>query len=132
MLVVDASALYEVLVGGIHAEEIRARLAPEPDLVAPHIIDGEVLGVIRRDWAAGRLDETGARQAVADLGDWPGERFGHRHLLDRTWELRHTVRSWDALYVALAEAFDAPLLTLDARLARVPSIRCPMLIVGSG
>ena len=80
--------------------------------------------MIRRDHRLGRLDNTGAAQAVADLGGWPGERYGHRTLLERAWELRDSVRSWDALYVALAEALDAPLVTLNVRLARARGPRC--------
>jgi predicted nucleic acid-binding protein len=88
------------------------------------VIDVEVLGVIRAQHLCGRLDGTAATQAVADLRDWPGERFGHRWLLERAWQLRDSVRGWDALYVALAEAFDTTLLTLDARLARAHGPRC--------
>jgi predicted nucleic acid-binding protein len=124
MLVVDASVLYEVLVGGPAADDVRSRLAGDEDQAAPHAIDAEILGLIRRDHLRGRLDLTGATLAVDDLRTWPGTRFAHRPLLARAWELRGSVRSWDALYVSLAEALDASLLTLDARLARAPGIRC--------
>lgn len=124
MLVVDASALYEVLTGGRRAEPLRRRLIDDPDQGAPHAIEAEVIAVIRREESRGRLDPTAAYQAVDDLRDWPGERYGHRGLLDRVWELRANVRTWDGLYVALAEALDATLVTLDARLARVPSLPC--------
>jgi len=130
MLVVDASCLAEVLVGGLAAGATRARLAADTDQLAPAVVDAEVLGVIRRHHRLGTLDPTAAQLAVEDLRDWPGERFGHRHLLDRAWELRDRVRSWDALYVALAESMGATLLTLDARLARVPALECPIEVVG--
>jgi predicted nucleic acid-binding protein len=129
MLVVDASCLYEVVADTAQAEQVRERLQAELDLVAPHIIDAEVLGIIRRDRLLGRLDETAARQAVEDLRDWPAERFGHRLLLARAWQLRDRVRSWDALYVALAEALEAPLITLDERLARVPGLDCRIEVI---
>lgn len=129
MLIVDATCLYEVVVDAARAERVRARLAGDPDQAAPHVIDAEVLGVVRRDHLLGRLDATAARQAVEDLRDWPGERFGHRSLLERAWELRDSVRSWDALYVALAEALDATLLTLDERLARAGGPICAIEIV---
>lgn len=124
MLVVDASCLYEVVAGTADAEAIRARLALAGDLAAPHVIDVEVFGVIRRRRQMGDLDETAANQAVEDLADWEGERFGHRPLLARAWELRATMRGWDAMYVALAEALDAPLLTSDARLAAACGPTC--------
>ena len=75
---------------------------------------------------------TAARQAVEDLRDWPGDRFGNRSLLERAWELRENVRPWDALYVALAEALDGTLLTLDARLARASGVGCRVDVVGEG
>lgn len=124
MLVVDASCLFEVVADTPRAAEIASRLAVDDEHVAPDVIDVEVFDVIRAQYLRGRLDGTAAGQAVADLRDWPGERFGHRWLLDRAWELRTSIRGWDAFYVALAEAFDAPLLTLDARLARAHGPTC--------
>jgi predicted nucleic acid-binding protein len=124
MLVVDASCLVEVLIGGPGAEAVGQRLAADRDHAAPHIVDVEVFGVIRREHQRGRLDGTAASQAVEDLRLWPGERFGHRHLLNRCWQLRDTVRGWDAMYVALAEALDAVLVTSDRRLADASGPTC--------
>jgi predicted nucleic acid-binding protein len=124
MLIVDASCLFEVVADTPRAAEIAGRLAADVDHAAPQVIDVEVFGVIRTMCLRGALDTTAARQAVADLRDWPGERIDHRWLIDRAWELRDSVRGWDAFYVALAEAFDATLVTLDGRLARAHGIRC--------
>jgi predicted nucleic acid-binding protein len=124
MLIVDASCLFEVVADTPRATEIAGRLAADVDHAAPQVIDVEVFGVIRTMYLRGALDTTAARQAVADLRDWPGERIDHRWLIDRAWELRDSVRGWDAFYVALAEAFDATLVTLDGRLARAHCIRC--------
>jgi len=88
------------------------------------LIDVEVLGVIRRDFLRGEIDRTAASQALDQLRDWPAQRYGHRGLLDRAWELRANVRGWDAMYVALAEALDATLITTDARIARAAGPRC--------
>ncbi len=129
MLVVDASCLYDVLVSGARAEPVRARLASDEDQAAPHLIDAEVLSLIRRDRLRGVLDPTAAEQAVEDLADWPALRYPHAPLLPRAWELRETLRAWDALYVALAEALGATLLTLDARLARARGLACPVEVV---
>ena len=131
MLVVDASCLFEVVADTPRAREIADRLARDTDHVAPHVIDVEVLGVIRAQHLRGRLDATAAGQAVADLRDWPGERFGHRWIMDRAWDLRDSVRGWDAFYVALAEAFDATLLTLDGRLARAHGPTCRIEVIGT-
>jgi len=124
MLIVDASCLTEVVLGGPNAETIRARLAADADQAAPHIVDVEVFGVIHREHLRGRLDRTEATQAVEDLATWPGERFGHRLLLGRAWQLRDSVRGWDAMYVALAEALDGTLLTADRRLAAAAGPTC--------
>ncbi len=132
MLIVDASCLYEVVADGIMAGSVRQRLLADDDQAAPHLVDAEVLGIIRRDLMLGRLDRTSANQAVEDLRDWPGERFGHRSLLARAWELRDRVRSWDALYVALAEALDGTLLTLDTRLASVVGLECRIEVPHAG
>jgi predicted nucleic acid-binding protein len=129
MLVVDASCLYEVVAGATEAEPIRARLALDEEQAAPHIVDVEVFSVIRRQHRLGRLDATAAGQAVDDLATWPGERFGHRLLLARAWQLRDSVRGWDAMYVALAEALDAVLLTTDRRLAGARGPACPIEVV---
>jgi predicted nucleic acid-binding protein len=129
MLVVDASCLTEVLIGGPGAEAIRRRLASDDDHIAPHIVDVEVFSVLRREHLHGRLDRTEAAQAVQDLEAWPGERFGHRPLLPRAWQLRNTVRGWDAMYVALAEAMDAVLVTTDRRLAAATGPTCRIELV---
>ena len=130
MLVVDASCLCEVLIGGHGAEAIGARLTVDIDHAAPHIVDVEVFGVVRREHLRGRLDRTEATQAVEDLEAWPGERFGHRLLLARAWQLRDNVRGWDAMYVALAEALDATLVTTDGRLAAAHGPTCPIEVLG--
>lgn len=129
MLVVDASCLTEVLIGAPGAEGVRKRLAADTDHAAPHVVDVEVFGAIRREHLLGRLDRTEASQAVGDLASWPGDRIGHRLLLSRAWELRDTVRGWDAMYVALAEALGADLLTTDARLARAKGPACQIEVV---
>lgn len=130
VLVVDASCLFEVLTGTTRAESIRQRLALDDDHAAPHVVDVEVFSVIRREHRLGRLDQTAADQAVADLELWPGERFGHKFLLARAWELRDSVRGWDAMYVALAEALDAVLLTTDVRLGAARGPTCSIEVLG--
>lgn len=124
MLVVDASVLFEVVADTPEAEGLRERWRADPDHAAPHLVDAEVLAMIQTHHRLGRLDPTASAQAVDDLRSWPGERWSHRPLLDRAWGLRANVRGHDALYVALAEALDATLVTLDGRLASAPGVRC--------
>lgn len=131
MLVVDASCLFEVVADTPRSQEIAERLASDTDHAAPEIVDVEVLGVIRAQHLIGRLDRTAAGQAVADLRDWPGERFAHRWMLDRVWQLRDSVRGWDAFYVTLAEALNATLVTLDGRLARAHGPKCRIDVLGT-
>jgi predicted nucleic acid-binding protein len=126
MLVVDASCVAEVVLAGPDADPVRARLEGEPEQAAPHLVDAEVLGVVRRAHLRGELDRTAADQAIDDLGSWPATRVDHRPLLERAWQLRNSLSAPDALYVALAEALDATLLTLDRRLARARGPRCPV------
>lgn len=132
MLVVDASSLCEVLLSTPRADRVRARLVAASDLAAPHIVDVEAFGVIRDKYLQGELDRTAATQAVEDLRAWPGERFGHQLLMERAWELRDNVRGWDAMYVALAEALDATLVTTDGRLAAAPGPTCRIEVIDLG
>ena len=131
MLVVDASCLFEVVAGTGTASAVRERLLGDPDQAAPHVVDVEVVSVVRREFLTGRLDTTAAGQAIEDLRDWPGERIGHRPLLERAWELRSDIRGWDAVYVALAEGLDATLITMDGRLGRVRCLRCTVEVLAA-
>jgi predicted nucleic acid-binding protein len=116
-MVVDASALLDVLLRLPNAAAIEARLLEEPVLHAPHLIDVEVAQVVRRYSLTGRIDEQRARELFADLADFPMRRYPHTALLARVWELRDNLSAYDAVYVSLADALDTPLLTRDRRLA---------------
>ena len=87
-----------------------------------------MFGIIRRDRQRGLLDRTEARIAIERLQEWPAERFSHTRLLPRAWQLRDTVRGWDAMYVALAEVLNGTVITLDRRLASATGPRCPILV----
>lgn len=124
MIVVDASAVLELLLGTAIAPRVTARLLDQAEsLHAPHLLDIEVAQVLRRFAAAGELTATRGREALNDLDALPITRYPHDILLPRIWELRANLTAYDAAYVALAEALDAPLLTTDARLARAPGHR---------
>ena len=119
MIVVDASALLEILLRTAAATAVEERLfAPGQTFHAPHLIDLEVAQVIRRYAANGDIDGERGRMALADLADFPLRRYPHDFLLPRIWDLRNNLSAYDAAYVALAEALDAVLLTRDKRLAR--------------
>lgn len=118
MIVVDASALLEVLLRTSAAKAVEDWLfAPRQTLHAPHLLDVEVAQVVRRYAAKGEIDGERGRMVLADLADLPLQRYPHDFLLPRIWDLRHNLTAYDAVYVALAEALDTPLLTRDRRLA---------------
>jgi predicted nucleic acid-binding protein len=121
MIVVDASALLEVLLRTSASAQLAERLfAPRETLHAPHLIDLEVAQVLRRYAMTGQLNATRGRQALEDLVDFPLLRYPHDLLLPRIWTLRNKLTAYDAAYVALAEALHAPLLTRDSALAMAP------------
>ena len=118
MIVVDASALVELLLDTDEAGTVAARLFEAGDsLAAPHLIDVEAAQVLRRYAQVGEIDGRRGREAIADLASMPIQRYPHDVLLPRVWDLRHNFTAYDAVYVALAEALDAPLVTRDRRLA---------------
>jgi predicted nucleic acid-binding protein len=124
VLVVDTSAIAAALVGRPRNQRLVDRLAADGDLHAPHLLDVELLHSLRRLVRTGRLSEDRAADARADFADLVVVRYVHVPLADRVWELRHNLTAYDGWYVALAEAVAAPLITLDARIARAPGLRC--------
>src|SRR5262249_30802718 len=117
MIVADASAVAEVLLRRQTADAIAARLFNSGlALHVPHLLDVEVAHVIRRHAAGGKIVAERGRELMTDLVELPIQRHAHDWLLPRVWELRHNLTAYDAVYVALAEALDAPLVTRDARL----------------
>ncbi|MGS0687755.1 type II toxin-antitoxin system VapC family toxin [Nakamurella sp. GG22] len=108
---------------GEHGSAARVRLRGEV-LAAPELIDPEVISVFRRFAMSGLMTSERSEAAVADLTDLALRRAPHRLLLQRCWELRQNLTSYDACYVALAETLEVPLLTSDRRLARAPGTRC--------
>jgi predicted nucleic acid-binding protein len=117
LIVADASAVLEVLLNPPAAAEIaRLLFADGESIHVPHVIDIEVLQVLRR---YARTDLSGVRVEKA-LEIYAGialNRHSHAILAPRIWELRHNWTAYDAAYIALAEALDAPLITRDRALA---------------
>ena len=120
MIVIDASVLVGVLLTSPDALEAVERVSegrPEEPLHAPELIDVETLSALRRMVARGVVDDSRATKAVADKADVRMMRYPHAPMRSRVWELRENVTTYDATYLALAEALDGELLTADRGLA---------------
>jgi len=118
VIVVDASALLEVLLRTPAAAVVERKLFDSRQtLHTPHLLDVEIAQVVRRYAARGEIDGERGRAALDDLADFPLRRYPHGFLLPRVWDLRNNLTAYDAVYVSLAEALDAPLITRDKRLA---------------
>lgn len=114
MIVLDASAMVEALVGGAPSDALLDVL--EGDIHAPHLLDVEVTSVLRGLELGGALAPARAREALADHWSFVIQRHELEPLGQRAWELRHQFTSYDASYIALAEALDSPLVTCDKKL----------------
>ena len=119
MIVLDASVIVELLTNGALADSIRNELAGRTDsLIAPHLLDVEVLSALRRLVTGRRIDTHRSEQMLSALAALPVERCAHIPLLGRIWELRHNFTAYDAAYIALAEATNAVLYTGDEKLCK--------------
>ena len=118
MIVVDASAVLEVLLNSAKGERIaEIILDPAETLHAPHLLDLEVAQVLRRYCASGNMKPSRAQEALNDYLDLPISRYPHDLMLGRVWELRRNFTAYDAAYIALAESLPGALITCDAALA---------------
>lgn len=115
MIVVDASAMVEALIGGNPDPVLLDALTG--DVHAPHLLDVEVMAALRGLELGGKVDPGAAENARQDFLAMTIIRHELSPLADRVWVLRHQFTSYDACYVTLAEALEAPLYTCDATLA---------------
>jgi predicted nucleic acid-binding protein len=130
MIVVDASALLEFLLQTSLGARIEARLfAGEDELHAPDLLDVEIAQGLRRLVRSGEVSSGRAEEAIADLTDLDLHRHAHLDLLDRAWKLRDNISAYDAMYVALAEAIEAPIVTCDSPLAKAPGHRARIEVI---
>jgi predicted nucleic acid-binding protein len=126
-VVIDSSVLITALLDsgpqGTWAEEVLAG----GGLHAPELIRVESTNILRRLERSKHITRAEANAAHDDLTQLNLELFSFDPFAERIWELRHTVTSYDAWYVALAEALRLPLATLDRKLSRASGIRCEMM-----
>ena len=124
MIVVDASAMLEFLLQTPLGARVEARLFRDgEEFHSPHLMDVEVAQGLRRLVRSGDVTAARAAEALADLADLDLHRHAHLDLLPRAWRMRENVTIYDAMYVVLAEALDATVVTCDAPLARAPGHR---------
>ncbi len=121
-----------MLVGqGPGAERIRQKVeGPGQSLHVPHVMDLEVLHALRRQTLLGTISSRRSAESIEDLKNLAFVRYPHATLVDRIWSLKDNLTAYDAAYVALAEALDAPLVTMDARLSQAPGIRAAVDVYG--
>lgn len=117
MIVLDASAAIDWLLQSPAGQQIENRIyAHNEPLAAPHLLDVEVTQVLRRLAREGKISAPRGEQAIDDLMDLRITRYPHFVLLPRVWQLRHNLSAYDAVYIVLAEALRATLITRDTRL----------------
>lgn len=118
MIVLDASAAVDWLLQTAAGRRIEKRiLSRNESLHAPHLLDLEVVQVLRRLARESAITAQRAGDAIQDLLDLRVTRYPHFVMLPRIWQLRHNFSAYDAAYVVLAEELSATLITRDARLA---------------
>jgi predicted nucleic acid-binding protein len=130
MIVIDASALLEFLLQTALGTRVEARLFRDQDeFHSPHLADVEVTQGLRRLVRAGEVSPVRAAEAIADLADLDLHRHAHLDVLTRAWRLRGNITAYDAMYVVLAEALDAPIVTCDGPLAKSPGHRARIEVI---
>jgi predicted nucleic acid-binding protein len=118
MIVLDASAVIEWLLQTPVGAKVDRRIFSRPiSLHAPHLLDLEVAQVLRRYVRDKVLSAQRGREALEDLKGLALNRYPHDFLIPRVWQLRASLTAYDAVYVALSELLEAPLLTCDGGIA---------------
>ena len=130
MIVLDASAVIEWLLQSPIGAKVDRRIFSRPiALHAPHLLDLEVAQVLRRYVRDKVMTAQRGQEALEDLDALPLNRYSHDFLIPRVWQLRANLTAYDAVYVALSELLDAPLLTCDGRIASAPGHHATVEVV---
>lgn len=127
-MILDASVVVAALTDRTSLGDWARGVTSVGRLEAPHLMPAEVCHVLRRLVSRQSLSSGEADLALAGLMELTSELHGFEPFAARVWELRDTVSAYDAWYVALAETLEAPLATLDVRLAQAPGPRCAFLL----
>ena len=125
--VVDASVLVAALIDSGHEGKWAESLVAEGRLAGPELVLAEASNILRRLERAEQITRIEAATAYGDLLRLDIELFPFTPFAERVWALRGNLTSYDAWYVALAEALDCPLVTLDRRLSRASGPICEII-----
>lgn len=131
-MVLDASVVVGALLDSGETGRWSREQLSTARLHAPHLLPAEVINVLRRVVQTDPAQRSSVQQAMAEMADLDLALCDFLPLSPRVWELRHNLTAYDAWYVALAEALDAPLVTLDRRLARAPGLGCDVRVPTPG
>ena len=126
-IVADASVLVAALVDSGREGQWAESMAAEGSLAAPELALAEASNILRRLERSGEISRLEANSAQGDLLQLDIELFPFAPFADRVWALRSNLTCYDAWYVALAEAFDCPLVTLDRKLSRATGSTCDIV-----
>jgi predicted nucleic acid-binding protein len=131
VIVLDASAAIEWLIKSSAGMKVDRRLfSPPVTLHVPHLLDVEIAQVLRRYVRERIITASRGEEALQDLHDLPLNRYPHHDILmPRVWELRAVLTAYDAVYVALAELLDAPLVTCDRKIALASGHRAAVEVI---
>lgn len=119
--VIDASAAVEYLLRTPLGQTLNGQIE-NAVLIAPELLDVEVLSVLRRTVLQRKISAVRAEEALLDLSTWQIDRVSHLKLTPIAWTCRYNVSAYDAFYVATAKLYELPLLTIDGPLTRAPEL----------
>jgi predicted nucleic acid-binding protein len=123
LVVLDASAAVEFLLWTPIGSRVADRINDSDTVLhTPHLCSVEIASSLRGLVRGRHLAATDAVRALDDLAALTVTRHAVEIHLPRVWQLRSNLTAYDATYIALAEALDGVLLTVDAKLA-TPAVR---------
>jgi predicted nucleic acid-binding protein len=100
-------------------------------MYGPDCLRVETFAALRKMWVYKTITDQAFKEAVTTLQETRYRKLPSSRLLGRAYELRHNVGAYDAMYVALAEILQCPLITTDVRLANAAGVRCEIELLAA-